>query len=111
MSAGIRGEREAADARARLAETGDDAQQGGLAAAGGAEQAQELAPSDVEIDRVERRHPRAKALADAPQPNDRIRVPAFRQRAGQYRCGQGRIPNFLLTNCRVNALRKSRSLG
>jgi hypothetical protein len=62
----IGGERETPLALTRLGETGDDAQQRGLAAAGGADQAQELALADVEIDRLERRQPRVETLADAP---------------------------------------------
>ena len=42
-------------ALARLSETGDDAQKGALAAAGRANETQELAPADFEIDRLERR--------------------------------------------------------
>src|SRR5713101_467848 len=83
MSAAIRCEREAAETRARLAEAGDDAQQGGLAAAGRAEEAQKFAPADVEIDRLERRHTRPEALADASQDDERILIPAFRRRAGR----------------------------
>ncbi len=81
---------------ARLSETGDDPQQGGLAATRRAEEAQELAFGDIEIDLLERLHSRAEALPDTAQRDNRL---------------QGRIPTFLLTNCSVYALRKLRSFG
>ena len=92
----IGGERETPLAFARVGEACDDAQQGRFTAAGRAEEAQELARADIEIDAVERRHPGGKPLADAPQRDNR---------------GQGRIPTFLLTNRKVYALWKSSVLG
>jgi hypothetical protein len=51
-------QRQAANAAARFAEPGDDAQQGGLAAAGWTEEAQKLAAANVEINPVECRNAR-----------------------------------------------------
>jgi len=95
MPAAVGGEREAPNSFARIGEAGDDAQQGGLAAARRADEAQELALADIEIDCVEGAQSGAETLPDAAQRND----------------SQGRIPTFLSTNCSVYALRKSRSLG
>jgi hypothetical protein len=58
-------------AGAWLAQPGDDPQQGRLAAARGAKQAQKLAAADVEIDPIECRNPAREALGDAAEPDDR----------------------------------------
>jgi len=55
MPVTICGQQEVPFALARLSETGDDSQKGTLAAAGRANETQELAPADFEIDRLERR--------------------------------------------------------
>jgi hypothetical protein len=57
-------QRQATNSARRFAEPGDDAQQGGFAAAGWAKQAQKLAPANVEINRVKRRNARTETLAD-----------------------------------------------
>jgi hypothetical protein len=57
-------EQQVADAGTRRTEPGDDAQQRALATAGGAEQAQKLAATNIEINPVERRDTRRETLAD-----------------------------------------------
>src|SRR5271170_1964247 len=56
---------------AGLAQAGDNTQQARLAAAGRADQAKELTAANIEIDRIERGHPRGETLADAAQRDDR----------------------------------------
>lgn len=92
-------ERQTANTSARLAQTGDDTQQGGLAAAGRTEDAEKLAAANIEINRFKRAETRAETFGNAAQCDDRIRR------------RQGRIPAFLSTNRSVKALRKSRSSG
>jgi hypothetical protein len=58
-------------ARGRLLEPGDHAQRGGLAAAAGAEQGEELALCDVEIEVVNGDQV-AERLGDALQPHGRL---------------------------------------
>src|SRR6202140_399762 len=102
-------EQQATASGIRLAEPGNDAQQRALAAAGGAEQAQKLAAMYIEIDPVERCRPRGETLADGAQGDKRIRCRGLRQQVRRQRFRQGFIPTFLSTNCRLKALRKSRS--
>src|SRR5262249_49936822 len=90
------GKHEMPFAFARLSEPGDDLQQGGFAAPRGTDEAQELTFGYIEIDPLERLYSRAEALPDASQRDDNWL--------------QGRIPTFLLTNCKVYAFRKSISL-
>ena len=89
------GERKPPLAFARVGQSGNDAQQGRLAAARWPEEAQKFAAADIKVDRLERCQTRPEAFADAAKSND----------------GQGRIPTFLSTNFNVYALWKSRSLG
>src|SRR6202040_2519919 len=64
-------ERETACAACRLGEPCDDAQQRALAATGRAEEAEEFAACDAEIDAVECIEPGRKALAHTAQRDDR----------------------------------------
>src|SRR5690242_12926976 len=103
MPSAVAGKRQAAPPDARFAEPGDDAQQGGLAAARRPEEAKKFAAADIEVDCGERRHTGAEALADPPQCHDRIRVSGGLQRARQERRRQRLIPTLWLTNLTVKA--------
>ncbi|HEX3884641.1 MAG TPA: hypothetical protein VHW66_18455 [Stellaceae bacterium] len=83
-------EGDAAGAAAGLGKSGDDPQEGALAASRGTKQADELAALYRQVDALQRLDVAAKALADPGQLNDRG-------------VGQDFIPTFLFTNCSVNA--------
>src|SRR5262249_30774110 len=80
-----------------LAEPGDQAQHGALAASGGAEQAEELALADVEVEVPEGDNAVGVDLVNLLQPSDHVFL--------------SWIPCFLLTNASVYARLRSRSAG
>src|SRR5690606_9048188 len=93
---------------ARIDDAADDADQGGLAGAVGAEQGEDLAALDVEVDGLERRVAAGVGLAQAADRDDGLHMRLRNGKRGDCRdkraAGQGIWP------CRSNGVARSRRM-